>query len=364
MTQSDAFEQGESSPEPAAPEPREPSSRSGAAARKILIGFALVVVFGGGYYLLKSRSKGPLEIAYAGNREVTIWSTTAQVREPVIIVKYGALLDVLKRADDELEVRTTNGVIGWVNERELLTADMWFKARDLEESVVKMPVQAEGHTRVLTNLHILPGRDAARVRQLARNVPLDLYLRKPLDVPATTNLNDEEESSTEPPQAKKEDWWLVQAHTSDDDSVAGWVLGRFIDLDVPEPLPDYASSAGVHIVSWAMLNRVRDPDGKLHPQYLVLASQGSEGQPCDFTMLRGYTWGMKSQRYETAYVESDLCGMLPLHMDAAKQLGGDSTFWFRDVSDGDQQRTYHMHQTIIRRERQPSEKEHPGKRAR
>jgi len=345
MTQPDAFEPGENSPGPAAPEP---PSHAGAAARKILIGFALVVVFGGGYYLLHSRTKGPLEFAYAGNRQVTIWSTTAQVREPVAIVNYGAPLDVLKRTDDDLEVRTT---------------DLWLKAKDLEEGVAKMPVQAQGHTRVLTNLHILPGRDAARLRQLNRNVPVDLYLRKPLDVPVTTNPNDEEDSN-EPPEAKKEDWWLVQAHTSDDDVVAGWVLGRFIDLDVPEPLPDYASSAGVHIVSWAVLNHVRDRDGTMHPQYLVLASQGPEGGPCDFTMLRGYTWGMKSQRYETAYVESDLCGMLPLHVDAAKQLGGDSTFWFRDVSDGDQQRTYHMHQTIIRRERKPGEPEHPGKRTR
>ena len=45
------------------------------------------------------------------------------------------------------------------------------------------------------------------------------------------------------PRRKKEDWWLVRAHSADQTSMAGWILGRFIDLDVPAPLPDYASSA-------------------------------------------------------------------------------------------------------------------------
>lgn len=364
MTQSDALGKNSGSPGSANPKPPQPASQGASVSRKILIGFALVVVIGGGYYLLHPHSKVPFEIAYAGNRQVTIWSTTAQVRAPVVIVKYGEPLDVLQRADDQLEVRTTSGAIGWVSERELLSADMWLKAKDLEESVARTPVQARGHTRVLTNLHILPGRDAVRIRQLSSGVPLDLYLRKPLDVPSTTNADDEDEASNESPQAKKEDWWLVQAHTSDDNAVAGWVLGRFIDLDVPEPLPDYASSAGVRIVSWAVLNRVQDPAGKIHPQYLVLASNEPEGQPCDFTMLRAYTWGMKSQRYETAYIESDLCGMLPLRLEATSHLGGDATFSFRDLSNGDEQRTYHLRQTIIRLEREPGEQERSDKHAR
>lgn len=364
MTQPDAFEEGKSSAEPGSPASPPPGGGA-SAARKILIGFALVVVFGGGYYLIHHHSRSPLEVAFAGNRHVTLWSTTAQVREPVTVVNYGTPLDVLQRSEEQLEVRTTGGVIGWVSDNEVLSADLWLKARDLDESLDKMPIEASGHTRVIANLHILPGRDAVRVRQLQKDIPVDLYLRKAVDVPSAANAGDSEESSVEPAEAKKEDWWLVRAHTSKDDSVAGWVLGRFIALDVPEPLPDYASSAGVHIVSWAVLNQVKDSTGHVHPQYLVLASEGPEGQPCDFTMLRAYTWGIKSQRYETAFVESGLCGMLPLHLEAARQLGGDATFSFQDESGGASElRTYHMRQTIIRREREAGETAHSGKHAR
>lgn len=365
MTQLDAPEENPNAAQPEAlPEPQ--PIRAAAAARKILIGFALVVVFGGGYFLWRHHSKTPLEIGYAGNRRVTVWSTTAQVRQPVAYVNYGAPLDVMQRADDDLEVRTTGGVIGWVNQRDVLSADLWLKARDLLEDVAKMPVEATGQTRVIANLHILPGRDAARVRQLDKGIPVDLYLRKAVDVPAAASSSGEnDDSAGEPAEAKKEDWWLVRAHTAADDAVAGWVLGRFLDLKVPEPLPDYASSAGVHIISWAVLNSVRDPAGATHPQYLVLATKGPEGQACDFTMLRAYTWGMKSQRYETAFVEDNLCGSLPLHITPGTQPGGDATFSFLDTSGGNADaRTYHMHQTIIRRERKEGEATPRGKRAR
>lgn len=363
MTQPEAHEDPSVLPEPAVAAPT--PSGGAVAARKILVGFALVVVFGGGYYLLHKRSKGPLEIAYAGNRKVIIWSTTAQVRQPVVTVDYGVQLDVLERDDDQLQVRTPRGIVGWVDEHDVLSADLWLKAKDLVESVAQMPIQAQGHTRVLSNLHILPGRDSVRIRQLDRDIPVDLYLRKALDVPGATSANDAEGSSVEPATQKKEDWWLIRAHTSDSDAVAGWVLGRFLSLDVPEPLPDYASSADLHIISWAVLNQVRGADGKLHTQYLVLATRGGEGQPCDFTALRGYTWGLKSQRYETAYVEDNLCGMLPLHMTSATTPGGDAAFSFTDTSEGKSSlRTYHMHQTIIRHERAEGEPAHPGKRER
>ena len=49
--------------------------------RKTLLGFAVVLVVCVAAYLRFHHSKGPIDVAYAGNREVTVWSTTAQVRE-------------------------------------------------------------------------------------------------------------------------------------------------------------------------------------------------------------------------------------------------------------------------------------------
>ena len=129
-------------------------------------------------------------------------------------------------------------------------------------------------------------------------------------------------------------------------AVAGWVLARFIELDLPDPVKDYASSADLHVVAWFELNRVPDGSGGEAPQYLVAGSRGGEGRPCDFTMLRVYTWGAARKRYETAYVESDLCGRLPIHISGSAKA---PEFQFPDVDQGGALRDVRLSQTCVRR---------------
>jgi hypothetical protein len=63
-------------------------------------------------------------------------------------------------------------------------------------------------------------------------------------------------------------------------------------------------------------------------------------------MLRVYTWGTARKRYETAYVESDLCGRLPIHISSGAK---GPEFEFPDVDEGGAPRTYEMYQTTVRR---------------
>ncbi|MGH9745940.1 MAG: hypothetical protein ACRD59_07510 [Candidatus Acidiferrales bacterium] len=332
--------------------------------RKLLLGFAVLLVIAAGAYYRLYRAKPPLEIAYAGNRFVTLVSTTAQVHEPVTTVAFGDRLDVLERFQGQVKVRTGAGLEGWVNERDLLSADIWQKAADLEKNTASMPAQASGHARVLANLHIDAGRESTRIRQLNKGMRLETYERRPVDVPTAPTAAAVEDSAGAPAEAKKEDWWLVRAHTSEKDSVSGWILGRFIELDVPQPLPDYASSSGMRIVAWFELNKVSDSSGNPKKQYLLAGAHGPEGQPCDFTMLRAYTWGKQRARYETAFVEGGLCGKLPVSVKEAATPGGDTTFAFEDISTGKaEERSYYMHQTIIRRVKRPGETK-PRKRTR
>ncbi len=331
-------------------------------------------------YVRFHHSAPPLETAYAGSRTVTLYSTSAQVREPVTIVSFGDRLEVLQRFQNQVKVRTSAGVIGWTEEGDLLSADLWQTLKDLEAKSATMPVVAHGHTRVLSNLHIEPGRDSPRVRQLNKDIPIEMMARQPElvapaaissaedesgDAPASdsakpdggkskgrksTDRKSSDRDSGDKPQPKKEDWWLVRAHIADQAVLAGWLLGRFVELDVPSPLPDYATSAGMRIVAWTELNRVPSESGKPVAQYLLLGTHGPEGQPCDFTSLRVYTWGKQKDRYETAFVESNVCGKLPIQRLQSAGPEADITFSFLDSSNGQpERRTYRMHQTIVRR---------------
>jgi hypothetical protein len=139
--------------------------------------------------------------------------------------------------------------------------------------------------------------------------------------------------------------------------VAGWVLARFVELDLPETLRDYATSAGMRPVAWFVLNyaasgeEAGESGGK--PQYLMAGNHGvsgGEALPCDFNSLRVYTWGAARRRYETAFVEGNLCGYFPIR--ASKQpRTGDPEFRFTALeSNGAKlERVYAMHQTSIRR---------------
>ena len=153
---------------------------------------------------------------------------------------------------------------------------------------------------------------------------------------------------------KKEDWYLVRAvatrppgetsaRTAETNTttrpgdqnipIAGWVISRFVELDLPDPVREGLNSANVRAVAWFELNRVPDASGE-KPQYLVAGTKGPEGQACDFTTLRAYTWDAKKTRYETAFIENNLCGALPVLV--GKDAKGEPEFKFHTI-DGDRE---------------------------
>lgn len=318
--------------------------------RKIILGFCLLLVVGLAAYW-RARSLRPmLGVAYAGENKVVLWSTTALVREPVATLVFGDRLEILQREGNNVEVRTEQGTRGWVDARTLISSDLWQKSQKLLDRARVMPVEARGHTKVVSNLRLEPGRDGARIRQFGREVPLVLLERRAVEAHSAPTTDEGEPKTSEENGPRLEDWWLVLAQPKDGVTAAGWVLGRFIDLDLPSPLPDYASTAGLRVVAWFALNQVADPMGGPRTQYLLVGTHGGEGQPCDFSALRVYTWSVKHQRYETAYVESSLCGELPVATTPPVKSGGDVYFRFKNTnSNAEEEREYRMRQTIVRR---------------
>jgi hypothetical protein len=238
-----------------------------------------------------------------------------------------------------------------------------------------MPVQARGRTKVSTNLRVEPGRTEPRLYQFSRGVPVEIVGRAVADWVQGT---DEKDSSNEVEETKKEDWFLVRglatrppgetaARAADTNAttqpgdqtvpISGWVIARFIELDLPEAVREGAASANLRPLAWFELNRVSDPSGD-KPQYLVAASRGPEGQACDFTALRVYTWYVRKDRYETAFIENDLCGQMPIRIEKGPK--GEPEFRFRVMDGSKEERVYRLIQTVVRRIREGGEV--PGKR--
>jgi hypothetical protein len=310
--------------------------------------------------------------AYISERSVTLWSSVAQVREPIDTLHYGDRVDVMSRRNDSVKVRTVSGVIGWVDSRLLLEPALWQRSVKLLNSAKAMPVQARGRTKVQTNLRVEPGRTAARLYQFGRGVPVEVVARGVAD---WVQVTDERETArdNDAQDKKKEDWFLVRAlatrppgevsaRSSESNSttqpgdqtipIAGWVVARFVELDLPDPVREGMASANVRPIAWLELNRVASPDGD-KPQYLVAGTRSAEGQACDFSILRVYTWNPKRSRYETAFIENNLCGQMPIRLDKGPK--GEAQFSFRQMAGAREERVYRLTQTVVRRVREPGD---------
>ena len=343
------------------------------------------------YWKLHSGPPKAIAVGYVGDRGVMLWNTLAQVRESVGDAQYGDRVEVLRVEGDSAQVRTAAGTVGWIRDsHQLMDSDLWAKMATLLEHARTLPVQARGRTKTLSNVRIEPGRAAKRIFQFGRDTNVLILQRAVADAAQGPEENPQAEKIDAPTdqKTKQEDWLLVMRapemsgkgvralpsnngqadmvrSTNDAVSagpdampssptatlapggpVAGWVLARFIELDLPDPVKDYASSADLRVVAWFELNRVPDASRGEVPQYLVAGSKGAEGSPCDFSMLRVYTWGVARKRYETAYVESDLCGRLPIHISTGAK---GPQFQFPDVDEGGAPRRYEMYQTTVRR---------------
>jgi len=337
--------------------------------RKLLVAVPLLclVVLLAWYLRPKHESLGA---AYVSERSLTLLSSIAQVREQIGVLYYGERIEVLARRNDYVKVRTAAGVEGWVDGRYLMDPDLWQRSAKLLAQSKGMGVQARGRTKTTTNLRVEPGRTEPRLYQFTRGTEVEIVGRAVADWVQVTDEKDSSEEET----SKKEDWFLVRGiatrppgegmirnsavmnTTQPGDQttpIAGWVVARFISLDLPDAVREGTSSANIRPIAWFELNRVTDDAGD-HPQYLVAGTHSPEGQPCDFTTLRVYTWNARKSRYETAYIENDFCGALPVQV--GKGPKGEPEFRFHLMDRGKEERVYHLIQTVVRRVREQAPK--------
>jgi hypothetical protein len=336
--------------------------------RKLLVAVPLLCLVAVLAWLFRPKHEY-LGEAYVSERSTTLWSSVAQVREPIDTLHYGDRVDVMARRNDSVKVRTVNGAVGWVDARLLLEPELWQRSVKLLTAAKAMPVQARGRTKVQTNLRVEPGRTQPRLYQFGRGVPVEVVARAVAD---WVQASDERENK-EAQESKKEDWFLVRglatrppgeasARSSESNTttqpgdqtvpIAGWVVARFVELDLPEPVREGMASANVRPIAWFELNRVESPSGD-KPQYLVAGTRNSEGQFCDFTVLRVYTWNQKRTRYETAFIENNLCGQMPIRLDKGPK--GEPEFRFRQMNGPKEERVYRLTQTVVRRIREPGD---------
>lgn len=297
-----------------------------------------------------------LEVAYVSGVQVNLRDRVAAVYEKAGLVKNGDRVEVLDHDRRFAKVRTATGQVGWMEQRFLVSQQVFNQLQKLTADNANDPVQAQGITRNDTNLHVEPGRDTEHLYQISSGEKLSLLKRGTAEkagavaAPARTTLSGEKGDKKEPTPVV-EDWWLAR----DSQGHVGWVLARMVDVDAPLDIAQYAE--GQRIVAFFVLDQVQDGDKKV-PQYLTVLTEPKDGLPFDFNQIRVFTWNVKRHRYETAYRER-MEGMFPVTVSQENfdKEGVLPVFVVRVLDDDGKvsERKYKLNTPIVRRVYAPGE---------
>lgn len=273
----------------------------------------------------------------------------------VATVKHGDRLELLQSRRRFLRVRTPNGVEGWTDERQLLSAADMQSLLELARRAAQMPVQGVATTYAPLNVHTRPAVGSPSFRQIKENEKFDVLMhlvipradapRKPLippppkkpkalgkkaprreprippppmpkppplprdwlDISKSEHNEDAElpeEVHSEKPAVRVDGWSLVRAGGGQ----SGWVLTRLIFMAIPDEVAQYAE--GKRIVSYFSLGQIQDGDQKKNIWLWTTTTDSRE--PYSFDSFRVFVWSLRRHRYETGYIERNLKGYSPL----------------------------------------------------
>ncbi len=342
------------------------SHSTGRATRKGILAVGVLLFFATSIPFLAGCSGGPSgrgEFVYVAVPEASLRDRVATIYTKTGLVHNGERLQVMERMQNKrfIRVRTPRGEEGWLQERFLADQPTYDQFARLAEQFRGSPGQGSATVEQQVKVHVLPGRKTGYLYLLNEKQKVELLQRQPIDRNATAgkeekpkdpdaDTSDEDQEKPDQP-AIWEDWWLIR----DSQQRIGWVLGRALYLDVPDEIAQYAE--GQRFVAVYQLDEVSDKDKKV-PQYLVLLTEPKDGMPYDFDQVRVYTWNTRKHRYETAYRERNLAGVLPVSLgqqDFEKE-GSLRTFTLglKDES-GARQQTYKFKPPIVRKVFAPGE---------
>jgi uncharacterized protein YgiM (DUF1202 family) len=288
--------------------------------------------------------------AFVGPAVLNLRSDIPLESAPVAAVKHGERVEIIGRRRRFLRVRTASGTEGWTHERQLLGTSDMEDLKDLAARAAKMPSQGTATTYRELNVHTQPAAGSPSFLRLKEGDKFEVVAqlltprteveRKPLIPPppkkapaakkpkkqpkvppppmppapapppnwlelSQTELEDSDEAPA-PPEAKPvaTDYWsLVRTHGGP----SGWVLTRLISMAIPDEVAQYAE--GHRIVSYYALGSVVD-GGEKKATWLWTTIGGREAW--DFASFRVFVWSLRRHRYETAYIERNLHGYLPV----------------------------------------------------
>lgn len=297
---------------------------------------------------------------YAGPMNLTLRAEIGPKSKAVVTVHHGDRLAIVQQRRRLYRVRTAGGIEGWTDESNLMSVTQMAALQQLEERARRLSSQGVATTFDSLNVHTEPQRFAPSFVQIQKDEKFDIVghqispraeasrrvLVKPPSKPESRDRKkggraerkkgplppapappkppadweelsrsrdaktagehggDEENSSGEPIPA--DDWTLIRTQKG----TAGWVLTNRIFLAIPDEVAQYAE--GHRIVAYFPLGTIHDSELETDKNIWLWTTIHSGQMPYDFDSYRVFTWNPRRHRYETAYIQRNVEGFLPV----------------------------------------------------
>lgn len=301
-------------------------------------------------------------VAYLGSAGSDIRKDLAARSPSVGKLKFGDRVEVLQARRLMLKVRTREGVEGWLDGRNLLTASQMRELERMAAWAARLPSHGRATVYDSLNVHTDPHRQAPALYRIPpggsvevlslKTVPRTRYQplvtaiyggvdptavaqrrRKESGKKRRVDADNERRIETPPfpsPPKPPENWqelsrvdWGEQlrpavgmdywALVRTPNGKAGWVLARMLVMAIPDEVAQYAD--GHRITSYFSLGEAGAGQQKNHWLWTTLSQPFA---PIDFDSFRVFVYNLKRNRYETAYIERGLRGHFPVVMQTVE----------------------------------------------
>lgn len=310
--------------------------------------------------------------AFAGPATLKLRKDIDPRSAEIATVSHGDRLGIISRRRRFVKVRTSRGVEGWTDLRQLLASEQMAELNRLAETAQRLPSQGVATVFEALNAHTQPNRQSPSFYRIKEGETVDVVAHElvprvsfenkailpPLAPRAKAVSKSKEEARIPPvpmPPAPKppgnwlelsrspapeeleqpepeppskpiplDDWTLVRLKTGR----AGWVLTGSLKMNIPDEVAQY--SEGHRITSYFSMGDVNDNGQIKHHWLWTTISNGHV--PYEFDSFRYFIWSSRKHHYETAYVERNLKGYYPVEVRPVQVTNGQKTGTFPGFS--------------------------------
>jgi hypothetical protein len=239
---------------------------------------------------------------------VAVRNSTAVLAVELTQVTRGDEVAILERRKEWVKIRTSSGVEGWIESRQVISKQMYLQAKALEADSQAIPAQATGQLTGHAALRLTPGRASEEniIFYVPSNTPVEILARARTERMSNTvvpgqyerpdRLRSRAGHSESEPQPQYDYWYQVRLPESFLVR-AGWIYAPLVELRIPERLihlqGDYS------IVAWYELAVVEDEEIGPSVHYLTFDRHRLRPIPgTDFDHLRLWVWDLERHRYK------------------------------------------------------------------